>query len=125
MLGKILSTVLGGGLTKAIDTLGKQYTRTIEIREKAKNNSERIEAEKLLAQIGSREAVLIAEQSNWVTRWIRPAIALPIVTLIWFEVIMYILGLETKGWPDHLFWLVTTVVNAFFLGRVVEKWRRK
>lgn len=119
MIKTIFSWLTGGGL-KAI---GEQLNRAHEARLKAKNNTQRIEAEKQIAQLTARQQILLAEQGNRMTRWIRPAIALPIVIYLWKLIIWD----KVFGWgatddlsPElwKLFWIV---IGAYFLTRPLEK----
>lgn len=119
MLNKILGWLVGGG----ISAIGEQINEWKRIDATAKNNSERIEAQKQIAYLEGRRDVLIAEQGSWMTRWIRPAFAFPFVVydmkvLIWDK---------TLGWgvTDDLspeFWqLQMFVFGAYFLTRSLEK----
>ncbi|MGI9373702.1 MAG: hypothetical protein ACR2OJ_14515 [Hyphomicrobiales bacterium] len=75
MISILFSWLAGGGIT----AIGKQLNRAHENKLNAKNSSERIEADKAISQLESRRAVLVAEQKGLLTRWIRPAFALPFV----------------------------------------------
>jgi hypothetical protein len=77
MLGMI-TNLLGGGI---VGTIAKQINVAYQNKLNAKNAKERIEADKLIAELEARRAVLVAEQGHWMTRWIRPAFALPFVIL--------------------------------------------
>lgn|SRR5574341_53650 len=118
-MGAILSWLLGGGIA----AIGKQITAAYDMKLKAQNDHERVEAEKQIALLEAQQAVLIAEQGSWLTRWIRPAFALPFVVYIWKLVFFD----KILGWgvtddlsPDlwKLFWII---VGAFFLARPFEK----
>lgn len=119
MFGTLLSWLTGGGIA----AIGKQIAHAYELKLAAKNDADRIEADKQIAQLQARQAVLIAEQGSWMTRWIRPAIAFPIVAYIWKLVIFdKVLGwgvtddLSPELW--RLFWIV---IGAYFLTRPLEK----
>jgi hypothetical protein len=99
----------------------------------AGNTTEKIAAD-LAAKdldIQKREAevnasVLVAEQGNWITRWVRPVFALPFVLFTWKIVVWdKILGSWTHGSTDPLdpnMWgIYMTVVVAYFGGRSLEK----
>ena len=116
---KIISLLTGGGIA----AIGKELNRAYQAKLDAKNDHERIEAEKQIAILEAKQAVLIAEQGNWVTRWIRPAFALPFIIydakiVIWDKVLEW-------GTTDPLsveFWQLQMIVfGAYFLTRPFEK----
>ncbi len=82
-------------------------------------------------ELDQREAELNAEtvkaeQGNWVTRSIRPLLALPVIVLIWKLLVWdKALGSWTNGHTDPLsdqiWWYCTTVTIAYFGGRTVER----
>lgn len=119
MIGKILSW-LGNG---ALSTIGKQLNDAYQAKLNAQNNDARIEAAKRIAQLHAHEAVLIAEQGSWITRWIRPAFAAPFVIynakiIIWDKV----LGSGTTDALSPEFWQLQMIVfGAYFLTRPFEK----
>lgn len=121
MIGRILSWLTGGGIA----AIGKELNRAYDAKLKAKNNSERIEAEKQIAQLEARQAILIAEQGSWMTRWIRPAFAAPFViydakVIVWDKVLK--LGTTDPISPE--FWQLQMIVfGAYFLTRPLEKRR--
>jgi hypothetical protein len=123
MIGKILSWLSGG----AIDAIGKQLIHAYEIKVSAKNDQQRIEADKRIAELSAQQAVLIAEQGNWLTRWIRPAFALPFVIYI-NKVIVWDMVLGWGSTPplsSQMAQLLTVIAGAYFLTRPVEKWIKK
>ena len=119
MIGKILSWLAGGGVA----AIGNQLNRAYENRLNAQNDHERIEAEKDIFQLQARQAVLVAEQKSWLTRWIRPAFALPFIVydfkiLVWDKV----LGLGVTDGLSAEFWQLQMIVfGAYFLVRPSEK----
>jgi hypothetical protein len=116
---KLLSWLLGGGLSAIGAQLNTAYKNKLD----AKNDGERIEAEKQIAQLEARQAVLIAEQGNWATRWIRPAFALPFI-LYNFKIIVYdkMLGWGVTDALSEQFWQLQMIVfGAYFLTRPFEK----
>lgn len=121
MIGRILAW-LGG---KGVATIGGELNKAYKNRLEAANDAERIEADKLIAQLSTRQAVLVAEQGSWVTRWIRPAFALPFVIynakiIIWDKV----LGLGSTDALSAEFWQLQMIVfGAYFLTRPLEKRR--
>lgn len=132
MITTILRWLTGGGIA----AIGKELNRAIEIREAAKNDAQRIEADKLverlraerderLAQMSAQRDVLKAEQGRWLTAWIRPALAVPVVLVVFHMALSYIAGRTIRPMPDELFWIVTAVVSAYLLTRPLEKIFRK
>lgn len=121
MLATLLAWLTGGGLA----AIGKEINRAYQAKLDAKNDAERIEAEKQIAVLEARQAVLIAEQGNWLTRWIRPAFAFPFVVydakiVVWDKV----LGLGvTDPMPPEFWHLHMVIVGAYFLTRPFEKRR--
>lgn len=83
----------------------------------------RIEADVSISQIEARQAILIAEQGSRMTRWIRPAFALPFVVynlkvIVWDKV----LGLGvTDGLPAEFWQLQMIVFGAYFVTRGLGK----
>jgi hypothetical protein len=83
---KIATWFLSGGLA-GIGKIGVDlYGKKLE----ADGNSEKIVAELAGRELAVeakeaelRNALLIAEQGNWVTRWVRPAWAAPFVIYTW------------------------------------------
>jgi hypothetical protein len=110
-------------LINPLGAIGKSLSEAYAAKLRAANDSERIEAEVTIAQLEARQAVLIAEQGSWMTRWVRPAIAFPIVFFL-NKVIIYdiCLGLGTTPQPSQeLWWVITAVVTAYMLTRPFEK----
>lgn len=123
MLSTILSWLAGGG----ISAIGEQINRWQSIKAKAQNDHERLEADKMLAELEAKRTILLAEQSSWMTRWVRPAIAFPLVAYLWKLIIFdKILGLGTTDdlSPElwKLFWIV---IGAYFVTRPLEKFVRR
>lgn len=115
------------GLVNPLKAIGDQLNRAYELKLIAENDHERIEAEKTISHLEARRDILLSEQGSWMTRWIRPAMAFPVVVyvnklIIWDTVL---------GWgvtPDpgqFINWYVLTVTGAYFLTRPVEKWGRR
>ena len=123
MIGKILSWLTGG----AIEAIGKQLTHAYELKLVADTDAKKLDAEQRIETLKAQQAVLIAEQGNWVTRWIRPAFALPFVIYI-NKVIVWdmVLGLgSTPPLSNQMAQLLTVIAGAYFLTRPVEKWIKK
>ncbi len=114
---------LAGGVFKAVVS---QLTEAYQMRLTAKNDSERIKADVLISGLKDQRDVLIAEQKNAVTRWIRPAFAFPFViynmkVLVWDKVLGW--GV-TDSIPPEFWKLQMIVFGAYFLTRGIEKLRK-
>jgi len=126
MLGTILGwlgNLLGGPFARAaVDA----YRAKLE----ATNSSERVTADLAARELAveQREAelraqVLIAEQGNAATRWVRPLWALPFIA--WsYKVVVWDLMLDLGSTPELkgvTANLCVTIAGAYFLGRSAEK----
>lgn len=121
-LPMILKWLGGGVLTSVLTHLEKRAdTETERERIRTQVTIEEVKAE--LARRNAQRDVLIAEQGNWITRWVRPMWALP------FVVYTYKIVIWDKIWPggvtdplDERMWgLMMTVAGAYFIGRSAEK----
>jgi hypothetical protein len=123
MLPLLFKWFTGGGL----NGIAARIAEVKIARTKAETDSEKLEAGILLQQLEARQAVLISEQDNWVTRWIRPAFAFPFIVydtkvLIWDKVLK--LGTTDDLSPE--FWQLQMIVfGAYFLSRPVEKYFKR
>ena len=123
MIGRIVSWLAGGGIA----AIGGELNRAYQAKLDAKNDHERIEAEKQIAALQARKSILIAEQNSWLTRWIRPAFALPFVIynakiVVWDKVF----GFGTTDPLTSEFWQLQMIVfGAYFLTRPLEKRGKK
>lgn len=123
MFALLLKWFAGGG----ISSIGEQINRWQEVKAKAANDHERLEADKMLAELEAKRSVLVAEQGSWMTRWVRPAITLPFAIYLWKLIVWdKVLGLGATDdlSPDlwKLFWIV---IGAYFLTRPFEKSARR
>jgi len=124
MFATILSWLVGGGIA----SIGEQINRNTAIRANAKNATERVAAEKEIAEkeiarLEARRDILLAEQGNWITRWIRPAFAFPFV-IYNFKIVVWdkVLGLGATDPLTPEYWQLQMVVfGAYFLTRGFEK----
>lgn len=118
-----LGNLLGGPFAKAaVEAYGKKLA--------AENTSERVAADLAARELAveqreqeQRTQLLIAEQGNWLTRWVRPAFALPFI-IFTFKVVVWdkVLGLGRTDPLDPNMWGVfTTIVACYFGGRTIEK----
>lgn len=120
-LGVIANWFLGGGLSAIGKIAVDLYSKKVD----ATNN-----ADKLLADLTAREMevnakLVIAEQGNWMTRWVRPAWTAPFVLWTWKAVVwdkLIMAGTSATAPLDGtLGWLCVTIATAYFGGRTVEK----
>ena len=113
-------------LLSLLDPIGKIAERITEAKIKAVDATterERIEASVVVQQLEARQAILLAEQGHWLTRWIRPAFALPFV-IYNFKVIVWdkVFGLGVTDDLSSSYWQLQMVVfGAYFLTRGFEK----
>lgn len=123
MIRALLSWLTGGG----ISAIGAQINRAYEAKLNAANDSERMAADITLRQLQARQAVLIAEQSDGLTRWVRPAFAYPAALYhgkiyVWDKVLGW--GV-TDPLDERMWWVSVTIIGAYFLTRPFEKVLRK
>ena len=117
MLAFLLSLV--NPLAKVAKDLIEAKTRKLD----ADTEQARIEADVSIVQLEARQAILLAEQGSRMTRWIRPAFALPFViynlkVIVWDKV----LGLGvTDGLPAEFWQLQMIVFGAYFVTRGLGK----
>lgn len=114
------------GIVNPLKVVGEQLTRAYELKLYAQNDKARLEAEQAISHLEARRDVLLAEQGSWMTRWIRPALAAPVVIYVW-KVIVYdtVLQLGVTEYPgEFVNWFVITVTGAYFIMRPIEKRRR-
>lgn len=119
MIGLVLKWLTGGGIA----AIGDQLRAAYESKLKAQTDSEKLEADLRIEELKARQAVLIAEQGNWLTRWIRPAFALPFVIynakiVVWDKVLGW--GV-TDPLSDSFVQIQMILIGAYFLGRSIEK----
>lgn len=89
----------------------------------AKTEQERIHAEERIELNRARRDVLLAEQSHWATRWVRPAWAFPFVAITW-KILLYdnALGLGvTDPLSKEMYDLMKIIAASYFIGRGIEK----
>lgn len=118
MIGRILSWAMGGGLSGVTKELGRAYENKLQ----AQTNSEKMQIDAQISTLELQQQVLIAEQGNWMTRWIRPAFAFPFVVydfkiVVWDKVLK--LGSTDPLSPE--FWQLQMIVfGAYFITRPFE-----
>ena len=119
MIARIIGWVTGG----ALDRIGGHLKDAYLAKQKAQTDEQKLEADILIRQLEGREAVLIAEQSSGITRWIRPAIAFPFVAYLW-KVVLWdkVLGFGvTDPLSTELGEIMMVMIGAYFLTRPIEK----
>ena len=118
---KIASWLLGGGIA----AIGKQLNEAYQAKLTAQTTESKLEADKRIATLQAQQAVLIAEQGSWMTRWIRPAFAAPFV-IYNFKIVVWdkVLGMGATDALSAEFWQLQMIVfGAYFLTRPLEKRR--
>ena len=121
IIGAILQPLISGLLTaqkQKLDAVGSHEAVVVDLASKS------FELDKREAELNA-ETVRV-EQGNWVTRSIRPLLALPVIILVWKLLVWdKALGQWTSGKTDPLseqiWWYCTTVTIAYFGGRTIEK----
>lgn len=120
-IGAILNPIINGLLTaqkQKLDAVGSHEAQVEALAVRATQLDQR-EAE-------VNAAVVIAEQGNWFTRLPRPLMGNAVAVLVWKLLVWDLaLGQWTHGHTDKLssqtFWLMTTIVIAYFGTRSAEK----
>lgn len=121
VIGAILNPIISGLLgaqKQRLDAVGSHEAVAADLAKKS------FDLDGREAQINAE--TVRAEQGNWVTRSIRPLLALPVIILVWKLLVWdKALGQWTHGTTDSLsdqiWWYCTTVTIAYFGGRTVEK----
>jgi len=119
IFSKILAWLVGGG----ISTIGKELRQARLDKINASNDEKRIEADIRIAELEAQQSILLAEQGNILTRWIRPLTATPFIIYL-FKVLVWdhSFGLgTTPPLPTELYHLMMLVFGAYFLVRPFEK----
>lgn len=121
VIGAILSPIINGLLTaqkQKLDAVGSHEAVAADLAKKS------FELDQREAEVNAD--VVKSEQGNWVTRSIRPLLALPVIVLMWKLLVWdKALGQWTNGSTDSLsdqiWWYCTTVTIAYMGGRTAEK----
>lgn len=111
-LAKILSFVIGGGLSSIADKLEKAYQAKLA----AANDSEKIRADVTIQQLEAQRDSILAAQRDRFERWVRIAFAFPFVvylnkTVFWDKII----GGVTDPLSPLLTQIMWTVIGGYFL----------
>ena len=124
MIFNTILNFLGNGALRTVTQGIIEARRDVQ---RAKNATERLEAEKAVAQLQAQQAILLAEQASWMTRPIRPLFALPFIIynmkiIVWDKV----LGLGTTDvLSSQMLQIEMIVIGAYFVGRPFEKMARR
>lgn len=121
MISNVLKWFIGGGF----GVLGRQLNEAYENRLRAKTRAQKIRAESEIERLGLQLSILRVESGYLITRWIRPAFALPFI-IYDFKIIVWdkVLGLGvTEGLSPEFWQLQMIVFGAYFLVRPLEKLR--
>lgn len=123
MIGTILS-FFGGGVLKDI---GEQLNTAYKAKLDAETNEKKIAAEELITTLQLQQGILIEEQKRWLTAWIRPALAAPVVIFVWKLLVWdIVLGLGVTPNPGELVtWIIVTVIGAYMITRPFERLFKK
>lgn len=115
-----------GWLLKLINPIRAITKQIVDLKVKqvnAETEQQRIAAEVELAALEAQKQLLIAEQSNFMTRMVRPLWALAFIIYTW-KVIVWdkVFGLGVTDPLDEKMWgLMMLVAGAYFIGRSSEK----
>lgn len=123
MIAKIIAWVTGGALDRVTGHLKDAYVA----KKQAESDEQRLEADLRIRQLEAQQNVLIAEQGNWKTRWIRPVIAFPFVAYLW-KVVLWdkVFGLgATDPLSAQLSEIMMVMIGAYFLTRPFEKFVKR
>lgn len=120
----VIGTIVSWFAKSGVASIGDQLNKAYQAKLNAKNQKERVEADILIEQLRTQQAIVIAEQQNWLTRGVRPAIAYPFAfylakILIWDK--CFGLG-STPDIPQHMWYMYGGVMTAYFGVRPFEKW---
>lgn len=118
MFAAILKWFVGGG----ISSIGEQINRWQDIKAKAANDHERLEADKMLASLEASKQVILQAQRDPVERWVRIGFALPFLAfniklVVWDK--MLGLGVTDPLSPE-LFQVEVAVLGGYFLHSIVR-----
>lgn len=121
IIGAILNPIVNGLLKAQQQKLEAQGSHEARVAELAQTQ---LNLDKREAELNNQ--LLIVEQGNWMTRWVRPALGGAAVILTWKLLVWDLaLGQWTQGRTDALgpqaYWLLTTIIIAYMGGRSVEK----
>lgn len=126
----LMQLILGGGLAGvgkiAVDLYSKKLDATSSTQNVIADITKReIDLAQRTAELNAQ--IVVAEQGNWITRWVRPAWALPFVAWTFKAVFIDKVVCPPLGWQcttDPLEGMVATlcitIAGCYFGGRSVE-----
>lgn len=118
MLAKLIAWFASGGIA----AIGDQINRWQEIKAKAANDHERLEADKMLANLEASKQVVLQAQRGRYEQFVRIAFAAPFLLynaklVLWDKV----LGLgATDPLSEHLMYIEGIVLSGYFLHAIVR-----
>ena len=121
IIGAILSPIINGLLTaqkQKLDAAGSHEARVAELAQ------QQMLLDQKQAEVNA--SIIIAEQGNWFTRSVRPALAWIVIILL-AKIFIYdkALGQWTGGSTDaldpNLWWVIQTIIISYMGGRSLEK----
>lgn len=119
---KILGSFFNGPLTQISNDLKEAY----QARLNAKNDSERIEAEKQISFLEGQKEIILQAQKGKVEQWVRPLLALPFI-LYNMKLVVYD---KMFGWgvtdplSSELYQVEMIVLGGYFLYGTVGLMKR-
>lgn len=115
-----------GWLIDPVTKVASEISKTIALKADAETEQQRIAADERLKGLQAKQAVLIAEQANPITRLVRPLFALPFIIYIWKLVVWdKILGWgSTDTLSSNLTNVMMIIIGAYFLDRTVQRFKR-
>lgn len=123
----MLATILGWLGSSGVRAIGAQINEAYKNRLEAQTNSEVIAADERIDRLQSQKSILLAEQNNRLTSWIRPLVAAPFVLFLWKVIVwdkVFSMGV-TEPLSEPLGEIMAVIVGAYFLTRPLEKWSKK
>lgn len=120
MIAKLLTRFfLGGGLTAITTALGDAHARKLA----ADTDKAKLAADVEIANLEAKRDVLLAEQGWWVTAWIRPLFAYPVIAHFALVVAdsIFRFSWDVAALPEPMATWEGWIVGAYFLTRPIEK----
>jgi hypothetical protein len=118
-----LGPILNFFANKSIGVITGQLKDAYRMKLEAETSEKKLEADTYIAHLQAQQEVLLTEQGRWLTAWIRPAMALPVVLYMW-KLIIWDTLLQwgvTQNPGEFVNWMVVTVIGAYMLTRPFEK----
>lgn len=126
LIGVFLGAIARFFASKSFGAITEQLKDAYRMKLEAQTNEAKLEADTYIAHLQAQQQVLLAEQGRWLTAWIRPALAFPVVVYIW-KLIIWDTILQwgvTQNPGEFINWVVVTVIGAYMLARPFEKGKR-